>query len=302
MVIETFDLTKEYGSGKGCHQINLSVPGGEIFGFLGPNGAGKSTLVKTLVGLLFSTGGKALILGSPLGDYRIRSKIGFLPENFHYHEWLTGAEILRFHSSLYHLKPAIQSRRIPEVLKLVGLEGEADRRIGRYSKGMQQRLGIATALLAQPQLVFLDEPTSALDPIGRREIREILLGLKAQGTTVFLNSHLLSEVEMVCDQVAFIKKGRIVASGSLQELLKSRLEVELRLGSWNADLRLALEELGELEPREGNCFLIRLTNENLLPKVARTIIETGAELYEMIPHRRSLEELFISLMEEEAAE
>lgn len=299
MVIETFDLTKEYSSGKGCHQINLSVSEGEIFGFLGPNGAGKSTLVKTLVGLLFPTNGKALILDRPLGDRTVQSKVGFLPESFRYHDWLTAGELLQLHASLYHLDKTAQSQRIPEVFKLVGLSSASGQRVKQFSKGMQQRLGIATALLSRPQLVFLDEPTSALDPIGRREVREILLHLKAQGTAVFLNSHLLSEVEMVCDQVAFIKKGQIIASGGLGKLLKNQLEVELRIGGWNPELRLALEQFGELAVPGENRFALKLSGENLLPKVARAVIDAGAELYELIPHRQSLEELFIKLMQEE---
>lgn len=219
MIVETSNLTKMYGKKIGCSEICLSVGEGQIFGFLGPNGAGKSTLVKILVGLLFPTSGTAKILGRPLGDLEARRKTGFLPENFRYQDWLTGEELLSFHASLYGLSAQDKKSRIPAVLEQVGLSGKERQRVGTYSKGMQQRIGLACALLPDPELVFLDEPTSALDPLGRREVRQIILDLRRRGKTVFLNSHLLSEVEMICDQVAIIHKGRIISTGVLEEML-----------------------------------------------------------------------------------
>jgi len=229
MIIEIDNLTKMYGKKTGCSEICLSVDGGQIFGFLGPNGAGKSTLVKMLVGLLLPTSGTARLLGWPLGDLAARRKTGFLPENFRYQDWLTGEELLSFHASLYGMSGAKKKRRVPAVLEQVGLAGKEKQKVGSYSKGMQQRVGLACALLPDPELIFLDEPTSALDPLGRREVREIMLELRDRGKTIFLNSHLLSEIEMICDRVAIINKGRIVAEGALEDLLAKTVEVEMRV-------------------------------------------------------------------------
>ena len=209
MILQTEHLTKIYQQKVGCQDICLSVPEGQIFGFLGPNGAGKSTLVKTLVGLLFPTSGTAHLLGQPLGNLEARKRIGFLPENFRYHDWLTGYELLSFHATLHQMSVVLKKQRIPEILTLVGLAGKERQKVHTYSKGMQQRLGIACALVADPDLIFLDEPTSALDPLGRREVRTIILKLKQAGKTIFLNSHLLSEVAMICDRVAIIKQGQL---------------------------------------------------------------------------------------------
>src|SRR5665647_577572 len=213
MAIITKDLTKVYKGNNGCKNINIIVPQGEIFGFLGPNGAGKSTFVKTLVGLLFHTSGQAYLLGEPLGNIEVRRKIGYVPENFKYPDWMTGAELLSFHGALYKMPKKQLMSVIPEVLEMVSLNGRGRDKIATYSKGMQQRLGIAGALINNPSLIFLDEPTSALDPIGRKDVRDIMLRLKMQGKTIFLNSHLLSEVEMVCDSVAIINNGIIVKQG-----------------------------------------------------------------------------------------
>jgi len=208
MVIETFNLTKLYGNKFGCQDICLSVSEGQVFGFLGPNGAGKSTLVKMLMGLITPTSGEARLLGKPLGDLEARKRIGFLPENFRYQEWLTGYELLSFHADLYKLPPGVKAARIKEVLAMVGLTGREGHRIRTYSRGMQQRIGLASALLPDPDLLFLDEPTSALDPLGRKEVRGIIRRLKSLGKTVFLNSHLLSEVEMICDRVRMLSTAR----------------------------------------------------------------------------------------------
>ena len=194
-VIETTALTKRYGPKLACHEINISVGAGEIFGFLGPNGAGKSTCIKMLTGLTVPTSGSGAVLGRPLGDVLARRKMGYLPEQFRYQAWMTGEELLQFHCQLYKLPKS--EWRVGEVLRRVGLEGQGKVKVGGYSKGMQQRIGLAAALLPRPELLFLDEPTSALDPIGRKEVRDIISSLRDEGTTVFLNSHLLSEVESV---------------------------------------------------------------------------------------------------------
>lgn len=294
MAIETFNLTKKYGAKVGCAEICLRVPRGQIFGFLGPNGAGKSTLVKILVGLLFPTSGKALLLNRPLGDVDIRRKIGFLPENFRYHDWLTGQQLLDFHASLFGLGGTEKKRRIGEVLELVGLAGKENQKVQTYSKGMRQRAGLACALLPDPELLFLDEPTSALDPIGRKDVREILVSLRAAGKTIFLNSHLLSEVEMICDAVAFIRQGKIVRQGLLDELRAGDIEVEMRVDNLTPVLTAALSSLARSLDVEGDVVRIRVKQEEDIPRLAAVVVTGGGYLYELNRKRSTLEEMFIS--------
>ncbi|MGZ4134788.1 MAG: ABC transporter ATP-binding protein, partial [Tumebacillaceae bacterium] len=205
-VIQTWDLTKQYNGKAGCKNISLQVPRGVVFGFLGPNGAGKSTFVRTMLGLLHPTSGRAELLGKLVGDHEARRKVGYLPELFRYQEWLTGRQLLEAHAELVGVPKAQRKQQIDRLIDRVGLTGRDREKIKGYSKGMQQRIGIACALLGDPELIFLDEPTSALDPIGRREVRDLMAELRREGKTVFLNSHLLSEVETVCDHVAIIHK------------------------------------------------------------------------------------------------
>lgn len=293
MAIETFNLTKKYGAKVGCAEICLRVPRGQIFGFLGPNGAGKSTLVKMLVGLLFPTSGRAQLLGKPLGDHGVRRKIGFLPENFRYHDWLTGQQLLEFHASLYGLGGTERKRRVGEVLELVGLAGKERQKIHTYSKGMRQRAGLACAMLSDPDLLFLDEPTSALDPIGRRDVREILVGLREAGKTIFLNSHLLSEVEMICDAVAFIRQGKIIRQGTLEELRAGDIEVEMKVGGLNRELVSALAALARSLEVVDDLVRARVKREEDLPRLAAIVVNNGGRLYELTKKRFSLEEMFI---------
>ena len=240
LVLETRALTKHYGAKIGCENVSMSVRRGHVFGFLGPNGAGKSTVVKMMVGLIAPTSGDAILLGRPLSDISVRSRIGFLPENFRYQDWLTPRELLAFHGRLLGMEALAIAEATPRVLGLVGLPNEADVKVRSLSKGMQQRLGLANALIGEPDLLFLDEPTSALDPIGRHDVREILLHLKERGVSVFLNSHLLSEVESVCDEVAVIDHGRLLETGSLVDLLAGPCEVEIALAAPLAETAAAL--------------------------------------------------------------
>ncbi|MCF6095964.1 ABC transporter ATP-binding protein [Thermovorax subterraneus] len=294
MVIETFNLTKQYDGKGGCVDINLSVKEGEVFGFLGPNGAGKSTLVKTLVGLLRPTGGSARVLGRPLGDIRAMGKIGYLPENFRYHDWMTGLEVMRFHAELYKIpRPA---KRISELLELVGLSGHEKKKVAGYSKGMQQRLGLAVALLADPELVFLDEPTSALDPVGRIEVREIIRDLKKKGKTVFLNSHLLSEVEMVCDRVAIINRGRIIACGDLKDLLFENSALTAKIGSPAEGLIEELKKIALQVKLREDILTIKVAKRDDIPLIAKVIVQSETPLYELKMEGVSLEELFVNLV------
>ena len=212
--IATSSLRKDFGTRVALHDLTLAVQPGEVFGFLGPNGAGKTTAMKILLGLVRPTGGEALVFGRSPAEPAARRRVGYLPEHFRFQEWATGAELLDFHGRLAGLGGSELAGRIPELLERVGLAGRGGERVRRYSKGMTQRLGLALALLARPDLVLLDEPTSALDPVGRREVRELVRELAAGGVTVFLNSHLLTEVEAVCDRVAIVTQAGWWPAGS----------------------------------------------------------------------------------------
>ncbi|MBW4687047.1 MAG: ABC transporter ATP-binding protein [Komarekiella atlantica HA4396-MV6] len=227
-VVLTSELRKVYRTGFWLNQkvvslksCSLKVYKGETFGLLGPNGAGKTTLLKLLLGIIRPTSGQGLLLGKPLGDRSIKQNIGYLPENPYLYDYLTGWEFLQLAAGLFQIPKKVQRQRIPQLLELVGLS-QADARkkqIRRYSKGMLQRVGMAQALINEPELVFLDEPMSGLDPVGRYQMREIILALKADGKTIFFNSHILSEVEQICDRIAILAQGELICSGSLNELL-----------------------------------------------------------------------------------
>jgi ABC-2 type transport system ATP-binding protein len=295
-------LRKEYGRKVALHDLTLTVRPGEVFGFLGPNGAGKTTTIKILTGLVSATAGEAYIFGQPVTDRQARTRVGYLPEHFRFHDWLTGAGLLDFHGRLSDLTADERRSRIPEVLRLVGLAGRGDEKVRGYSKGMQQRLGLAQAILHRPDLVLLDEPSSALDPVGRREVRDLIRQLRSDGVTVFLNSHLLGEVEMVCDRVAIVDHGRVVREGSLGEVVGGAPEVRLTVDRADDDLLAALAAHGEIlnvEPTDGGQVAVVLGIADLeqVPAVARTVVGQGVALYGLVPARRSLEEVFVSLVE-----
>src|SRR5882762_1052906 len=229
LAIRTRGLRKVFGGKVAVRNLTLDVPQGEVFGFLGPNGAGKSTSVKMLLGLVFPTSGEAEILGRTIGDVKARSKVGFLPEHFRFYDWLTPAELLKLHGRLYGVSQSALRERIPALLDLVGLTPHRDKRLHEFSKGMLQRIGLAQALLNDPELIFLDEPTSGLDPLGRRLVRDIIKTQRSRGATVFLNSHLLSEVEITCDRVAFIKNGQVLEIRELHDLIDDQVAVSVRV-------------------------------------------------------------------------
>lgn len=299
MVIETLNLTKFYGTKPACADISITVRKGEIFGLLGPNGAGKSTFIKMLTGLLFPTSGAARLLGKPTGDVFVREKIGYLPENFKYQDWMTGRDLLAFHASLYKMDRKKAALRGEELLELVKLKGQEDYRIGTYSKGMQQRLGLASSLLSDPELLFLDEPTSALDPLGRKEVRDLVRDLKRQGKTILLNSHLLSEVEMVCDSAAIINRGKIISLGTLDELLGEDHILEIRAGNLNPEIMERLKTIDPGVSAVDDRIRLTISRPELSHEVARIIIENGGRLYSLTPQRDNLENRFIRLVKGE---
>jgi len=296
--IECEALRKEFGPKVAVESLTLNVARGEIFGFLGPNGAGKSTSLKMLLGLVRPTSGGGRVLGAPLGDRAARAGVGFLPEHFRFHDWLTGRELLRFHGRLLGLRGAALEGRADVLLERVDLLDAADRPVRGYSKGMLQRVGLAQALLAEPALVLLDEPTSGLDPLGRRLVREVLLDLKRAGTAVFLNSHLLGEVEITCERVAFVKAGRVIRELRLADEATG-LDVELRVGGLDAMTCEGLARFGDGFAREGERVRLRVDDEDQLPEMARFLAGTPARLYEMRPVARSLEAVFLETMGED---
>jgi ABC-2 type transport system ATP-binding protein len=295
-VIETRGLRRQFGEKVAVADLSLTVAAGEVFGFLGPNGAGKTTSLKMLLGLIPPTAGAARVLDAPLGDRRVRARIGFLPEHFRFQDWLTGRELLEFHGRLFGLERARRRARVDELLVRVDLLDAADRRLRDYSKGMLQRIGLAQALLAEPALVFLDEPTSGLDPLGRLLVRDIIGELRQRGVAVFLNSHLLGEVEATCDRVVFLKQGLTVHELSLSSPEASGIAVELRLGPHGDDLLPGLARFGR-EPVEadGRVRLV-VARDEILPELASWLVGRGVPLYEMRCQRKSLEAWFLEVM------
>jgi ABC-2 type transport system ATP-binding protein len=293
-VIETRGLRKRFGPKLAVAELSLAVRAGEVFGFLGPNGAGKTTSLKMLIGLVPPTSGTATVLGAPLGDIRARGRIGFLPEHFRFHDWLTGRELLRFHGELQGLRGRALEDRMDTLLVRVDLLDAAERRVREYSKGMLQRIGLAQALLHRPELVFLDEPTSGLDPLGRLLVRDMIRDLRAEGVAVFLNSHLLGEVEATCDRVVFIKQGRTVHEMALDGA--GTIEVTLRVEGAGEDTLAGLARFGDGLEVEGPHVRLRVADEARLPEIASWLVGRGARLYDMRGGRRSLEEWFLDIM------
>jgi ABC-2 type transport system ATP-binding protein len=295
LALEARRLRKEYGSTVAVRDLSLSVGRGEVFGFLGPNGGGKTTSMKMLLGLVRPTSGEGWLLGSPLGRSAGRAQVGYLPEHFAFHEWLGGHELLCFHARLLGRPARGLDAHVEAALGRVGLADAGGRRVREYSKGMKQRLGLAQALLGEPALVFLDEPTSGLDPLGRRLVRDVIRDLRAAGTTVFLNSHLLSEVEVTCDRVVFVKGGRVVGETAIGAAERD-LEVELRLDRLSPDLLAGIARFGSAASAEGASVRLRITAEDVLPELTRWLAAQGVGLYHLAARRRSLEELFLEVI------
>ena len=300
LAIETQNLSKAYKDFTAVRQLNLAVPQGEVFGFLGPNGAGKTTTIMMLLGNVRPTSGQASLLGKPVGDVETRRRVGFLPEKFQFHEFLTATEFLHLHGKLAGMTREARARRIPLVLARVGLADRANSKIREFSKGMQQRVGLAQAILHEPDIVILDEPTSALDPIGRRDVRDIVLELRDQGKTVLLNSHLLSEIEMTCDRVAIIKRGQVAAQGTMDELLgfSSSIDVEVR-GMNDAAMNAVRQVTSKLKLERVPItrFTAWVRSEDDIPELARAIVENGTKLLALVPRRETLEQLFMRIIE-----
>ncbi len=298
------DIVKDFRPGFGLrrkrvlHGISFRVREGEIFGFVGPNGAGKTTTLKILMGLIRISGGRAQVLGQDVSQIGFRRHIGFLPENPYFYDFLSGREILDFYARLSGVPAAGRRERVAELLSWVGLAQAADARLRSYSKGMLQRIGIAQALVHDPQVVFLDEPMSGLDPIGRVEIRDLILRLRGEGKTVFMNTHILPDVEMLCDRVAIIVDGRIRYEGSTLEFKSGgESEAQLVLARVPAELESQLRQrFGASLRGHGERVEVRVA-EKSVSELLRSALGAGALAISLQPQRRSLEEIFLSAVE-----
>jgi ABC-2 type transport system ATP-binding protein len=310
-IVDTQSLAKRYGRTDALIDLTLRVEPGEIFGFLGPNGAGKTTAVKLLLGLARPTGGSGAVLGAPLGDRAARQEIGYLPELFRYQPWLRAREVVELHAGLRAVDGGARAGAtgasgalgatgatrgtIDAALADVGLADRADDLVGGFSKGMQQRLGLAVALLGTPRLVVLDEPTSALDPVGRADVRSIVRRARDAGSTIFLNSHLLTEVERVCDRVAIIDHGRVLASGRIDDLL-GESTVRVRATDLSPEAIAELGRFGRVETGDDGWLTLGGLDPERVPDLVAAIVAAGGRIHAVDSGRATLEDLFMRLV------
>jgi ABC-2 type transport system ATP-binding protein len=297
-VVETQNLVKQYGRITALRGVSLSVQPGEIFGLLGQNGAGKTTLVKILLGITRSTQGDASLLGQVAGSVAARRRVGYLPEDHRFPDYHTGASLLDFYGTLLELPRSERRRLIPSVLDLVGLKGRMHYKIRTYSKGMKQRLGIAQAIFHAPEVIFLDEPTDGVDPVGRREIRELMQRLKSQGKTIFLNSHLLGEVEMICDRVAILQRGAMIRQGTVEELTARKGLFVVGLAPGQEFPAEEVRKLGyPVSARNHGLWEVELPNGQIIDPVVDLIRLAGLSLRHLVEQRETLEDLFMATVE-----
>ena len=291
--IETDKLRKVFGDYAAVKGLTLQVMQGEVFGFLGPNGAGKTTSMKMLLGLIEPTSGSGSLLGKAVGNREARSHIGFLPEHFRFQEWLTAEEFLLLHGQLLDMKKDDLKQRMDELLERVGLSDFRHKQLRTFSKGMLQRVGLAQALLNRPALVFLDEPTSGLDPVGRRLVRDVIHEVRKQGTSVFLNSHLLSEIEVTCDRVAFIRHGEVARVLDLSSLSADQTNLTIRVANLSTESLAGLSQWGKDVQMDGEFIHMVIPDDSVLPEITRYLVTQHAEVYSITPNRMSLEDIFI---------
>lgn len=295
-------LTKEFQSGwpgrppiRALHGLSLSVRPGEIYGFLGPNGAGKTTTLKILMGLMRATSGKTEVLGRPAGEVDVRRRIGFLPESPYFYDYLTAEEFLSFYGDLAGLRRSERSSRVTQLLELVGLTDARTRQLRKFSKGMLQRVGLAQALIHDPELVILDEPMSGLDPLGRKQVRDLILGLRDQGKTVFFSTHIIPDVEMICDRVGIVVKGRMLAMGRVDELVSHGHTQTVEIvceGIEGASIPEIKKVASRVLQRGRQCLLV-LPGLDLLEEMLGVIRAHGGKLISVTPQKGSLEDMFL---------
>jgi ABC-2 type transport system ATP-binding protein len=309
-IIEIENLSKDYEVGfwkkkkvRALNGLTLKVESGQIFGFLGGNGAGKTTTIKILMGLLFPTAGSAKILGKDISDVKMHAQIGYSPENPYFYDYLTARELMTYFAELFGIGGAERKQRTEEVLSKVGVdEKDWNKQLRKFSKGMLQRVGLAQALINEPEIVFLDEPMSGLDPIGRREIRELIADLRAGGTTVFMSTHILSDIEALCDRVAILRKGKLAATGNLDELLMQHGETQaFEINVKGVSAEILQDSISEIsganiisKPGGAN---IQIIDENDVEKILQITRKLGGKLVSVQPVKQSLEELFVEKKE-----
>lgn len=307
-IVETENLTKDYEIGfwrkkkvRAVDGLMLNVKSGQIFGFLGGNGAGKTTTIKMLMGLLFPTSGSARILGRDIADTRMHARIGYCPENPYFYDYLTARELMDYFGSIFGQETAERKRKSGELLSRVGLEEKDwDKQLRKFSKGMLQRVGIAQALINSPEIVFLDEPMSGLDPVGRREIRALIGELRVSGTTVFMSTHILSDVEALCDEVAILRAGKLAATGHLNELLQAddtQRAYEITIsGSEHKRIEAEMSGIGgaRVLPSAGGT-IIEVADEADIDRAIAAARAAGGKIVSITPVKQSLEDLFMEV-------
>jgi ABC-2 type transport system ATP-binding protein len=296
-VIETQHLVKHYRRIQALKGVSLTVEKGEIYGLLGQNGAGKTTLIKILLGITRGWQGEARLLDQPAGTSSVRKRVGYLPEDHRFPDYHTAHSLLHFYGELLGVPRSERQRRIPEVLELVGIRGRMHYKIRTFSKGMKQRLGIAQAILHDPEVIFLDEPTDGVDPLGRREIRAIMQRLKEKGTTLFLNSHLLSEVELICDRVAILQRGELIREGDIHELTRQRGLFVIGLAKGQVPPQDDLYNLGYQVRPTGELWEVALTDDQTIDPVVDLLRARGLSIRHLIEKKQTLEELFLATVE-----
>jgi len=296
-VIHTEDLRKNYGNIEALKGVTLKVEPGQIYGLLGQNGAGKSTMVKILLGIVRKSEGDAYLLGEPAGNVDSRKRVGYLPEDYQLPGYHTGESLLHFYGQLYGMSRTDRVKRIAESLDIVGLKKRATSRIKTYSKGMKQRLGIAQAFFHDPEVIFLDEPTDGVDPVGRKEIRDLLQTLKSEGRTIFVNSHLLGEVEMISDRVAIMHKGEIVRQGTVSDLTKREGRFALALAPDQPFPEAAIAQLGFRAEAVGDHWEVTVGQPERIDAILQLISEKGLNLRHLVEVKQSLEDVFMTMVE-----
>jgi len=303
--IKAENISKTYNRGwfskgtKALDNLSISVNQGEIFGFLGPNGAGKTTLLKILLNIIYPTTGNAQILGMDVRNHHARHEVGYLPENPYFYDRMSGFQLLEYYGRIYGMSTDRLNKRKNEVIETVGLENAAKRPLRSYSKGMLQRIGLAQAILSEPKLVFLDEPSTGLDPMGRRKIKDVILNLKANGTTVFLNSHILADVEDTCDRVGIIKDGALIKVAGVQELTTDLHRIVIKLEKVDESLSEKLAGFAsKFKVTSADEIEMSINSPERTPDIISRLVELGIRIYEVHYYKTSLEDIFISIMDD----